>query len=195
LVDVTDTAIYQKMLVEALAKLEESNNRDGLTGIFNRRHLQVRLNTEFERGKRYGDIFSLVLFDLDHFKKVNDNYGHLGGDEVLRQVSNRITKLLRAPDIFGRYGGEEFLLVLPGTDAYGAQILAERLRLCIAAETVPFGEQNIPVTISIGISEFTPEIDTPELMIHESDLALYHSKRNGRNQVTIYDPDLHTEIH
>ncbi len=194
LFDVTDTAIYQRQLNEALVALEESNNRDGLTGIFNRRHLQERLTAEFERAHRYNESFALIMFDLDHFKKINDNYGHLGGDAVLRTVGKRMTELLRKSDIFGRYGGEEFMLVLPGTDVVGALTLAERIRSAAESEPAEWDDTPIPFTISMGISIYQPEHRKPEDLIHETDLALYFSKKNGRNQATRFDPAVHKDI-
>ncbi len=194
LFDVTDTAIYQRQLNEALQRLEESNNRDGLTGIFNRRYLQERLSAEFERARRYDEPFALIMFDLDHFKKINDNFGHLGGDAVLRTVGSRITELLRKPDIFGRYGGEEFMLILPSTDISGALTLAERIRSAAQASPANWDDTPIPFTISMGISIFQPHHQKPEDLVHETDLALYFSKKNGRNQATRFDPAVHTEI-
>lgn len=194
LFDATDTAIYQRQLNEALVALEESNNRDGLTGIFNRRHLQERLSAEFERARRYDESFALIMFDLDHFKKINDNFGHLGGDAVLRTVGKRMSELLRKSDIFGRYGGEEFMLVLPGTDVVGALTLAERIRHCAEEAPADWDGTPIPFTISMGISIYQPSHQKPEDLIHETDLALYFSKKNGRNQATRFDPAVHTDI-
>lgn len=194
LFDVTDTAIATRQLNDAKAALEESNNRDGLTGIYNRRYLQEHLVSEFERARRYEEGFSLIMFDLDHFKKVNDNFGHLGGDAVLRTVGKRMTELLRKSDIFGRYGGEEFMLILPGTDVVGALTLAERIRSAAESEPADWDGTPIPFTISMGISIYTPTHNKPEDLIHETDLALYHSKKSGRNCATRFDPACHTEI-
>lgn len=190
LFDVTDTGISQSNLKVAMQCLSESSNRDGLTGIYNRRYLEQQLSVEFARCKRYGDSLSFVIFDLDHFKKVNDNYGHLAGDKVLCDVSQRISKLLRTDDVLGRYGGEEFCIILPETPKDGALILAERLRQTIAQEPVTYKETTITVTVSIGVTGF--ELDTPnyEHLIHCADLALYYGKENGRNRVTCYTPDL-----
>lgn len=194
LFDVTDTAIATRQLNEAKAALEESNNRDGLTGIYNRRYLQEHLLQEFERARRYEEGFALIMFDLDHFKKVNDNYGHLGGDAVLRAVGKRMTDLLRKSDIFGRYGGEEFMLILPGTDVVGALTLAERIRVAAESEPADWDGTPIAFTISMGISIYQPSHEKPEDLIQETDLALYHSKKSGRNRATRFDPSVHTEI-
>ncbi|UXY17186.1 GGDEF domain-containing protein [Chitiniphilus purpureus] len=189
LIDATDSAIYQTMLQSAMQRLEENSNRDGLTGVFNRRYTDARLSDEIQRIQRYqAEPFSVVLFDLDHFKQVNDTYGHLAGDEVLREVARRVQVVLREPDVFGRYGGEEFILILPQTDQHGARVVAERIRAAIAAEPVASGEGTIPVTASLGVACFSPELGTPQAVTHAADEALYHSKHTGRNQVTVHSP-------
>lgn len=192
--DVTDTAIYQRQLQDAMQRLEESNNRDGLTGIFNRRYLQNRLAAEFDRARRYGGDITLVMFDLDHFKKVNDVYGHLAGDMVLKYVSTTVQSKLRSSDILGRYGGEEFLLILPETPAEGAVLLADRIRAAIAATPVIFNEFEIPVTTSLGVQILTPEHARPEDWMAQADEALYYSKHHGRNQVTLYGPHVKDSV-
>lgn len=181
--DVTDTAIYQRQLSDALSKLEESSITDGLTKIYNRRHLSERLAGEFSRVARANGIFSLIMFDLDHFKKINDTYGHLGGDEVLREVARRVKPLLRGQDIFGRYGGEEFCIALPDTDIEGCAIVAERIRSHICAEPVLFGEVKIPMSASLGITCFSPQAPNFETILQTADEALYEAKHGGRNQV------------
>jgi diguanylate cyclase (GGDEF)-like protein len=186
LFDVTDTSIYQKMLKEALAFLEEASNKDGLTDIYNRRFLDENLDKEFNRAKRYDGKLSIILLDLDYFKKINDEHGHLTGDEVLRQVAHRINTCLRNPDIVGRYGGEEFLVMLPETDIDGAFQLAERLRNNIFKDPINIDDKNIFVTISLGVSELRSDIGSYETLINEADRALYQSKAHGRNQTTIY---------
>lgn len=189
LIDATDSAIYQTMLHTAMQKLEESSNRDGLTSVFNRRYVDMRLHDEIQRIERYHvEPFSVLLFDLDHFKKINDTYGHLAGDEVLREVARRTQAVLREPDVFGRYGGEEFILILPQTDAEGARAAAERIRFEIAADSVTSGDDKITVTASIGVSEFVPGVTTAEAVVAQADTALYASKHAGRNRVTVYSP-------
>ena len=181
--DVTDTAIYQRQLADALSKLEESSITDGLTKIYNRRHLSERLAGEFARVSRANGMFSLIMFDLDHFKKINDTYGHLGGDEVLREVARRVKPLLRAQDIFGRYGGEEFCIALPDTDLEGCAVVAERIRAQICAELVPFGDLKVAMSASLGITRFETGLPNFETMLQAADEALYEAKRGGRNQV------------
>jgi diguanylate cyclase (GGDEF)-like protein len=187
--DVTDISIYQTMLKETMGKLEEMSIRDVLTGIYNRRHIEATLAAEFDRVKRYGGVLSVVLFDLDHFKHVNDTYGHLAGDEVLRTIGAVIEEVRRTSDIAGRYGGEEFTIVLPNTDIEGGYALAERLRTEVMKREIYFEDIHIPVTISLGVSEFTPEVPNHELLLQQADLALYFGKENGRNQATRYRPE------
>ena len=187
LFDVTDAAVYQGMLKEAMARLEESSSRDGLTGVYNRRFTEARLIDEIGRVERYQqEPFSVVLLDLDHFKLINDTYGHLGGDEVLRVVAERVRSVLRDTDVFGRYGGEEFLLMLPQTAHAGAMIAAERIRWAIGNEFVPFGEAQIRVTASLGVAVYQAGSHNVEQVKQQSDQALYVSKRTGRNKVTMY---------
>lgn len=190
LTDATDIAISQTSLSKAIESLSESSYRDGLTGIYNRRYLEQRLSTEFDRCKRYKGLFSFIMFDLDHFKRVNDTYGHLAGDEVLCVVSQRITSLLRTVDVMGRYGGEEFCIILPSTPMEGTLILAERIRQIISQEPIMYKGSAIALTVSIGAVSYDPEMSKYERLIHCADLALYFGKKNGRNRVTSYTPEL-----
>lgn len=193
LFDATDIGISQTGLKEAMGRLSETSNRDGLTGIYNRRYLEQRMSTEFDRCRRYAGEFSFIIFDLDHFKKVNDTFGHLAGDEVLCIVSQRVNSLLRTVDVLGRYGGEEFSVILPSTPMAGALVLAGRLRQIVAQEPVMYKEISIPVTISVGVAEFEPGTLKYEQLIHRADMALYFGKKNGRNRVTAYSPELESK--
>ncbi len=188
--DATDTAIAQNLLKDAMHTLAEISNRDGLTGIYNRRYLETRLSSEFDRTRRYGGTFSVVLFDLDFFKKVNDTYGHLAGDKVLIEIAARVKDKLRSSDVLGRYGGEEFMLILPETQLEGARIFADRLRETIELEPVIFDNITIPVTVSMGVTEHQADMAAYGALIHQSDLALYASKAAGRNRVTCYEAAL-----
>ncbi len=185
LLDVTDTSIYQNMLKKAMQSLAEASNRDGLTGIYNRRFLEETLAKEFSRVRRYGGYMSLVLLDLDHFKNVNDTHGHLAGDEVLRNAAQRVTAGLRQSDTAGRYGGEEFALILPETTSEGAAILAERLRARIADQPVQHENIAIPISISAGIAQWMPHMTRYENLIEAADVALYKAKDSGRNCVKV----------
>lgn len=186
--DVTDTAIYQRQLTDAMVKLEQSNMTDALTAIYNRRYFQQRINAEVSRAERHGPPLSLIIYDLDHFKLVNDNYGHLAGDEVLRETAARVKTLVRTMDVFGRYGGEEFAIVLPDTDLNGAKVLAERIRATIESAPVQYNERDIPVTGSVGVAQYDGSLNTAEKLIAAADEAMYEAKHNGRNQVRCFPP-------
>ncbi|HVK98866.1 MAG TPA: diguanylate cyclase [Dongiaceae bacterium] len=187
LFDVTDTAIYRSMHQAAMKKLEMVSRVDGLTQLFNRSHWQSRLSEEFSRAGRYQAPLTLIMFDLDHFKSVNDTHGHLGGDAVLVQVAELIRSALRDSDIAGRYGGEEFGIILPSTPMDGAKVVAERLRASIESSPVPFEKIQIPVTASLGIAQFDAGIKDVEEFIAHADAALYDAKERGRNRVVIHE--------
>lgn len=188
--DATDTSIYESMLKNAVKSLAEASNRDGLTEIYNRRYLEQALRRELGRTQRYGGALSCVIVDLDFFKKINDTYGHVTGDEVLRAAARVFGINLRNSDTLGRYGGEEFVLILPETDHDGAMILAERLRARLETSPVTLATCSITVTASIGVATYHPGIVDPEGFLHEADTALYYSKRTGRNRVTLFTPAL-----
>jgi diguanylate cyclase (GGDEF)-like protein len=183
----------QDELRSAKAQLELLCVTDGLTGLHNRRFLEQRLPEEFARVLRYGDPLALMMLDLDHFKDVNDTYGHPFGDLVLKATGAALRSITREVDLCCRYGGEEFAVVLPRTGAAGAQKVAERLlkRMREPLHRFP-GAGNVPaadvrVTASIGIAAF-PEVDDAEALIQRADEALYASKRRGRDQVTLHVP-------
>ena len=181
--DTTDTAIYQKMLKEALESLAEANHRDGLTGIYNRRFLEEAIAKEFSRTHRYGGATSLVMLDIDHFKHINDTHGHLAGDEILRTTAKRLNDMMRRTDTLGRYGGEEFGILLPETTMDGAKIFAERIRAKIGEAVMLYGETPIQVTISVGIAQYHGKMSRYEELIKEADDALYQAKEAGRDCV------------
>jgi len=189
LFDVTDTSIYESMLKNAVRSLAEASNRDGLTNVYNRRFLETSMAKEFSRIKRYGGTLTFIIIDLDHFKAVNDNHGHLAGDEILKVAAKRIAEGLRTADTLSRYGGEEFAVMLPETPIDGATILAQRLCDNLAATPVQFGDNSITVSASLGVAEFQADMESYEIMISRADDMLYRSKENGRNQVTVYYPD------
>lgn len=184
--DATDTAIYRTMHQAAMKKLEMVSRIDGLTQLFNRSHWQSRLSEEFSRAARYQTPLSLIMFDLDHFKKVNDTYGHLGGDAVLCNVARVVRSSLRENDIAGRYGGEEFGIILPNTPEAGAMIVADRIRASIEASPVPFEEREIKATSSLGVAEYRPGVADCEELIAQADAALYRAKEGGRNRVILH---------
>lgn len=189
LFDVTDTSIYEGMLKNAVRSLAEASNRDGLTNVYNRRFLETNMEKEFSRIKRYGGTLTFIIIDLDHFKAVNDNHGHLAGDEILKIAAKRLAEGLRTADTLSRYGGEEFAVILPETPVEGAKILAQRLCDDLAASPVIYEGKSIRVSASLGVAEFQADMESYEVMIARADEMLYRSKENGRNQVTIYYPE------
>lgn len=175
--DVTEYVIYEHKLVE-MSRL------DPMTKLLNRSHLEQVLIEEMHRSQRYGTDLSVLMIDIDFFKTINDTYGHLCGDQVIRRIANLLTDTLRRIDIVGRYGGEEFCCVLPETRADNAVVLAERLRESVEETEFVFGEETFRVTISIGVAEQGQGCETLERLIKAADDALYASKKNGRNKLT-----------
>jgi two-component system, cell cycle response regulator len=174
----------QDSLIRAREELRFQATHDALTGIWNRGALLDVLQREIERASRTQGSTGVLMLDLDHFKKVNDTYGHFAGDEVLREVSRRIVQVIRSYDFVGRHGGEEFLVVLPGCDRAQALQSAERIRSAIAAQPVLADGQQIPVTISVGATSATSNISAKEIL-GIADTALYQSKDAGRNCATL----------
>ena len=171
------------------AKLYELAVTDSLTKLFIRRHFMQRLEEEFRRSKRYGHKLSLLMMDLDHFKDLNDTYGHQAGDMVLVETSKVFKRSIRTSDIAARYGGEEFCIMLPETNTTGALCIAERLRREVENANIYFQDNNIRTTISIGIATFpNDKPETPQELIRKADEALYKSKNLGRNIVTSNSP-------
>lgn len=173
------TALANARLYE---KIERMAITDGLTGLFNHRYFMERLSSEFSRLGRLSMDLSILLIDIDYFKKINDTYGHPVGDEVLKAVAATIRKTIRDIDIPARYGGEEFALLLPGTDSDGAVKMAERLRHSILKQRFSFEKGEITVTVSIGISTAPADAKTKEELIKKADDALYQAKGKGRNR-------------
>ncbi|MFT6418880.1 diguanylate cyclase [Colwellia sp. 6M3] len=183
--DVTDVCHYQTQLNKVLQELALSNRIDGLTQAFNRKHWEECLAAEFSRAQRYKQDLALVMLDLDQFKLLNDTYGHQGGDKVLIDIAEVINGLLRMGDLFGRYGGEEFAVILPNTGLTGANDVAERIRKAIASNAIEYQDKNINATVSIGVAVMD-EYDTRyEDIISRADIALYKAKNLGRNQVCL----------
>ncbi|HEX7911033.1 MAG TPA: diguanylate cyclase [Paraburkholderia sp.] len=180
--DVTHVSIVQREREEAVAKLQEYADRDGLTGIANRRYFEARLRDEYTRWQRYGGEMSMLLFDLDHFKKINDQFGHGVGDTVLRVMAQRVAEVVRAQDTFGRFGGEEFALLLPCTPLDDAMHVAEKIRRTIADTPVEVQGTSVPVTASVGGAAARTGVPAYDVLINEADAALYSAKRQGRNR-------------
>ena len=180
----------QAAIAIARARLYEAAITDGMTGLFIRRFAMHKLREEVKRSRRYGNALGVVMCDIDHFKRVNDTYGHPAGDAVIIGVAETLRSGLRVDvDVAGRYGGEEFLLVMPQTDAPGTGVAADRLRDAIEAlEVETGGGRKLKVTMSFGVTEMGPE-DTAESVIERADQALYVSKETGRNKVTVFAHD------
>ncbi len=188
LYDVTDIASNRNALEKANAELEMLSRTDRLTQLNNRGYWEECLLQEFSRFQRYQTTCSVVMFDIDHFKKVNDTYGHQAGDEVIRQVSQALRDNLRQTDIAGRYGGEEFGVILGNTCAESAVTFCERIRKQVEAMEVVHDGQTIKFTISLGISQAVESTGTYTDWLEQADQALYASKEGGRNQTNIYKP-------
>lgn len=156
---------------------------DGLTGIFNRRYFEMRVSEEIERARRYDNVLALVMVDIDHFKRLNDEFGHLLGDEVLRQIGAMFTQNLRKSDIVCRYGGEEFVLLMPQTTIDSAAAAADKVRRTV--ETFSFPGVPRPVTISSGVASFPADGDSRDALVLSADRALYSAKQAGRNRVVL----------
>jgi diguanylate cyclase (GGDEF)-like protein len=164
--------------VERNVSLEQLAERDGLTGLLNHRAFHLRLATEVAHAQRVGSAISLLLVDLDHFKDINDHYGHLAGDDVLRRVAEVLQDVARDGDVVARVGGEEFCVLLPNTSSIGARLPAERVRAAVAIIRDP-----VPLTVSVGVSSFPEDAPIARELFERADEALYEAKRRGRNRV------------
>ncbi|MBI5197309.1 MAG: GGDEF domain-containing protein [Nitrospirae bacterium] len=164
-------------------KLEEMTTVDPLTGLYNRRYFQERLDAEFKRFVRYNTLFSIAIVDVDHFKRINDTYGHQQGDEVLKEVAGILRSRTRETDILARYGGEEFVILYTSTEKGGAYLHIDRIRLSISEHL--FRGLSQKVTISAGISDATGRTSSDEV-INQADAALYQAKDSGRNRCEVY---------
>jgi diguanylate cyclase (GGDEF)-like protein len=183
-------AMLQSNLIE---DLEKSNDRlkrlaetDGLTGLPNHRKIQEIFRHEMDRAQRYDHPLSLMMIDIDHFKQINDRYGHPAGDEVLKRLSSCFEESTREIDAVGRYGGEEFMFVVPETEESKAAVLANRLRERVEELEFEVEDETLSLTVSIGIGSRDFNGDDPDEMIERADAALIHAKRSGRNQVKRY---------
>lgn len=183
--DVTDTAVNKLAQQQANKQLQTLSRTDHLTGLFNRGYWELRLIQEFKRFDRYEQPSSLIMLDIDHFKKINDAHGHTVGDEAIRAVSRTIKEQVRDLDIPGRYGGEEFGIILTNTNGDGAYVFAERLRMSIEESTIYTEGHEIKFTISIGVAELNDQLHDHRHWIEKADQGLYRSKEAGRNRVTL----------
>ncbi len=185
----------QDQLRAAKSQLEKLSVTDGLTGLYNHRYFEERLHEEFRRSQRYSDPVALMMLDLDHFKNINDRYGHPFGDRVLRGTAELISTSIRDPDICARYGGEEFAIILPKAHLQGALTVAERIhrdmgQKTYAHEAVESGRARaveVRVTASVGIAFFpSKDVNSPESLVKFADDALYRAKREGRDAICLH---------
>lgn len=173
-------AAFSKQI--SIEKLKDAAIIDPLTGCYNRRELENQLQKNVAHAARHNNDLSVFMFDLDHFKDINDRYGHPAGDTVLKEVAATVDGNIRQEDILARYGGEEFIAILPGTDLQKAKELAERLRERISRLEIKSQDQNISVTASFGVAQMPPD-STMDRVISDADVMLYKAKKNGRNTV------------
>lgn len=194
--DITERKLAEQKIQELVQQLEIKKNiaqlnsiTDSLTGLANRRYFDEALRTEFFRLKRSGSTLSLIMLDVDYFKKFNDSYGHLAGDDCLRQIGTTLKTIVgRAPDIVARYGGEEFVVILPETEDNGAVALAERIRKAVEALAIPNSASDTAeyVTVSLGVvTVYTTRLASPEQVVALADEALYCAKKGGRNRIAV----------
>ena len=168
-------------------RLYDAALRDGLTRAYNKRYLLERLDIELSFARRHHSPLSLIIFDVDHFKLVNDNHGHPVGDQVLIELVQRVQTLVRQEDIFGRYGGEEFVIVCRGNTLSEGLIVGERVRQVTAEAPFVFGRLSLPISVSVGVSAFpNVQVSTAGELISVADKALYQAKRGGRNRVVSF---------
>lgn len=174
--------------VESLAwgHMDTQAHTDPLTRISNRRYLDTVLDAEFKRARTIHNDISVIYFDIDFFKKINDTYTHLAGDYVLRELTSLIqSKFIHGKNVFARYGGEEFVIMLANTAILKAREISENIRATVEAHPFIYNGKRIPTTISLGVAELTPQMDSPKALLKAADKALFESKANGRNRVTL----------
>jgi diguanylate cyclase (GGDEF)-like protein/PAS domain S-box-containing protein len=173
----------RSFIVERISELEKLAMIDSLTKLSNRAHIDFEIDARFQEMLRYGLVFGILFMDIDHFKQFNDTYGHDAGDLVLQAVSSTLKKSARPFDLYGRWGGEEFIGIIKNVDAKSLVAVAERCRILVETSSVRVGADNLHVTISIGATLARKE-DTPDVIVKRADRLLYQSKAGGRNRVT-----------
>lgn len=184
--DITERCRTDREIQMLQEKLREQSFRDCLTGLYNRRYLEEALARELQLAERHQCPVSLIMGDLDHFKRVNDQYGHQAGDEVLRCFASLLSRSSRSSDINCRYGGEEFVLIMPQMAPQDAAERAEQLRVAVAARQIEFHDARISVTASFGVASYPGNGQTIDELIAAADKALYAAKEAGRNRVALY---------
>ncbi len=183
--DVTDQALGKRRVERLNDELKVMSRVDGLTGLYNRRYWQERFDYTFKLAKRRSKPITAMMLDIDHFKRVNDTYGHQAGDKVIQALASVIKKCIRETDLAGRYGGEEFAIILTDTQEQGAEKVAERIRMHAEATPVEHEGQQISFTISLGLAEYCTECQSSMAWLEMADQALYDAKQNGRNQYRV----------
>ncbi len=180
-------ALLDQLERDASKRIYEMSVRDGLTGVFNRRYFDERITSEFAFAARHGTALCVLLVDIDHFKRVNDRWGHQAGDAVLRRVVGELRSGVRTEDVVARYGGEEFAILARGIDVMGARLFAERVRAMVERAEIAWEGERIPVTVSIGLSHnhAGAPAKKAERLVSAADQALYGAKRSGRNRVEL----------
>ena len=176
--------------VRLFQEISERSRNDGLTGLYLKRYFMERLQSEIQREKRYSGGFYILMLDIDHFKKINDKYGHLAGDKVLCSIAKVIVDCSRLGDLVGRYGGEEFIVFMPMATLYEARAVAQEINKIVESRKFHEGDEEFRVTISIGVSNYPNDGATTDSIINAADKALYKAKQNGRNQFVIYDKNM-----
>lgn len=184
LYDVSVQAADRRQLTSANEKLERLSQIDPLTGLANRRQWESALEQEFQRCRRYQPPSCLLVVDVDHFKKVNDEYGHAAGDQVLNELGNLLARTLRKTDIVARYGGEEFVVLLTETRMEHGVMLAERLRVAVSEMVIKL-PQSLNITVSLGLCAYQHELPSSQAWFEAADRALYQAKQNGRNRLEV----------
>jgi diguanylate cyclase len=169
-------------------KMELLSQRDTLSGLASRGYWEIRLDDEFRRWERHGRMAALLLVDIDHFKRINDTHGHVFGDQVIRSMGEVLSKQARREDIVGRYGGDEFGLILAECSAENAIRVAQRIQRSLASVSIP-GGLDLNLTVSIGVATLSPQISAPLDWLNRADKALYHAKESGRNCIRAFDDD------
>lgn len=173
-------------------KLRAVSIRDDLTTAYNRSYLIDLAEAELARSKRYGHGFSVIILDIDNFKKINDSYGHLAGDRVLIALASTCQRLIREVDTFARFGGEEFIFLIPNTSTEGAWVLAERVRKELNTLRVPFDEEMLTITVSLGVRSYFPGCPNLDTILRDADRALYAAKARGKDRVVSADFEIGT---
>ena len=176
----------QDKVVARRQELEALSVTDELTGLFNHRAMQQRLRDEFQRASRYNEALAVIMLDIDHFKTINDTYGHVFGDRVVAGMGAILGRCVRDVDICARYGGDEFMAILPSTQFTGALTVAERIWRAVANEPIHFRQETLRMTISVGVAFYpNKRVTSPEDLVHQADQALYQAKREGRNRICL----------